>query len=105
MASEFFLALKCTLPLPPSLQTPKAILQLHPSFHVSLAHTSGYHYPLQLAVADHPPLFLAASTYHLMNQWLYHLQTQRILQDKFGEFPQGIASTLHHHYVVCFPCP
>ena len=87
---------KIALSLPPSpRQTAKAILHLHPTFHVSLAHTSGYKYPLQLTVADHPPHYLAAETSHLMNIWLNHLQMQRILvPDKFGE---------HRHYgnVLC----
>ena len=73
--------------LPPSLrglQTPKAVVHLHPSFEVSLAHTSGYKFPLRLSVAGGPPLFLAAANYHQMNQWLFHLQTQRLLVDKWG---------------------
>ena len=77
LSNTHLLSLSLSLSLTP--QTPKEVIQLHPHFEVSLAHTSGYKFPLRLTVPDQPPLFLSAASYHLMNQWLYHIQTQRQL--------------------------
>ena len=63
-----------TLPL----QVAKGVVSLWPWFTVSIAHSSSKKFAIQLTTSEQV-LFLAANTLSLMNKWLYHIQTQQLL--------------------------
>lgn len=65
-----------TLNLP--LQVAKGVVSLWPWFTVSIAQSSSKKFAIQLTTSEQV-LFLAANTLSLMNKWLYHIQTQRLL--------------------------
>ena len=59
------------------------VLSLWPYFEVSLAHQCSYKYTLKLATTE-SVVYLASNSQGSMNKWLYHIQTQRVLEPNKG---------------------
>ena len=70
-------------------QSIMGVLSLWPEFEISLAHQCSYKFTLRLTTAENV-IYLASSNQSSMNKWLYHIQTQRILEPNRGMTYIGI---------------
>lgn len=76
-------------------QSIMGVISLWPEFEVSIAHQCPYKFSMKLITSE-SVVYLATGSLASMNKWLYHIQTQRVIEPS-----RGIATYKYSIMYVC----